>query len=260
MSEVARSQQAETLLRLKHAFRILYSSSLVVESMSRGPAAERIQQADLRSELTLGDIAKIKEGMALLFIALGGLLGLYTHSITLAMVAGVGGGALGFILPDSQLAAAAKVRQRQISEALPLALEVIGLAAERTSVDSGLDYYCRYFADEVLAEEVTAALQRVTQMNERLDVAMGEMLRKNRNQDLSFLVAAINQSSQVGGQDLRKLLFDQAGQLRNKQALGVKARALRAPVMMTFPTMLNVLTLLILLGGLAVLQVSAAHK
>jgi hypothetical protein len=51
------------------------------------------------------------------------------------------------------------------------------------------------------------------------------------------------------------MLQGQSNELRIKREQEVKARSLRAPVMMTFPTMLNMLALLIILGSLAFLQV-----
>jgi hypothetical protein len=103
-------------------------------------------------------------------------------------------------------------------------------------------------------------MQRVNQLKERLDVAMGELLRKNRNEDLSFLVAAVGQATQIGGRDLKDMLTRQAEELRIKREQEVKGRSLQAPVLMTFPTMLNVLALLIVLGALAVMQIGGGHK
>jgi pilus assembly protein TadC len=114
-------------------------------------------------------------------------------------------------------------------------------------------YYCEFFRDETLAEEIENVLER-TRLQERLDVAMGEMLRRNHNDNLSFLVAAVGQATQLGGRDLREMLSSRATELRYKREAEVKERSLRAPVMMTFPTMLNVLALLIALGSLAALQ------
>jgi hypothetical protein len=84
---------------------------------------------------------------------------------------------------------------------------------------------------------------------------MSELLRKNRNDDLSFLVAAVGQATQVGGRDLKSMLQGQSTELRIKREQEVKGRSLRAPVLMTFPTMLNVMALLIVLGSLAFLQI-----
>ena len=162
---------------------------------------------------------------------------------------------IGFLGPNSTIKQAATVRQAKLSRALPLALEVIGLAVERTSIDAGIAYYCQFFSGEVLAQELGYANQRVVQLKERLDVAMSELLRKNRNDDLSFLVAAVGQATQVGGRDLKSMLQGQSTELRIKREQEVKGRSLRAPVLMTFPTMLNVMALLVVLGSLAFLQI-----
>jgi hypothetical protein len=152
------------------------------------------------------------------------------------------------------------MRQASISRALPLAMEVIGLAVERSTIDTGIRYYVEYFQHETLAEELHTVLERTQIKKERLDVAMGEMLRKNHNDDLTFLVAAVGQASQLGGRDLREMLTNRSRELRTKHEQEVKERSLRAPVLMTFPTMLNVLALLIALGGLAALQLTGGGQ
>ncbi|MDQ6746713.1 MAG: hypothetical protein M3010_01205, partial [Candidatus Dormibacteraeota bacterium] len=73
--------------------------------------------------------------------------------------------------------------------------------------------------------------------------------------DLSFLVAAVGQATQVGGRDLKDMLHGQSTELRIKREQEIKARSLRAPVLMTFPTMINMLALLVILGSLAFLQI-----
>jgi Flp pilus assembly protein TadB len=231
-----------------------------VELVRRGAVPQQLEQADLAREVSLEDVARMKLLLMLILGVLGAALGFILGGAVLLALFGVGGLAVGFSAPDSQIKTAATVRQNRLSRALPLALEVIGLAVERTSIDSGIAYYCRFFPQEVLAQELGYAIERVQQLKERLDVAMGELLRKNRNDDLSFLVAAVGQASQIGGRDLKDMLRGQAEELRVKRAQEVKGRSLRAPVLITFPTMLNMLALLVILGSLAFLQIGNTAK
>ena len=243
------------VLKLQRQSRRLPAVPILVELVKRSQLPGLLEQADVSREVTVEDVARMKLLMALIFGVLGAFLGVLLGNPVIAVLFGVVGAAVGFNSPNSTIRTAATLRQNKISRALPLALEVIGLAVERTSIDAGIAYYCRYFEREVLAQELGYVVQRTTQLKERLNVAMEELLRKNRNDDLSFLVAAVGQATQVGGRDLKDMLSGQSSELRIKREQEVKARSLRAPVLMTFPTMLNMLALLIILGSLAFLQI-----
>ena len=245
----------KAVLNLRSQSAWVPSIPLIVDLVKRSPVSRQLEQADVAREVSVEDVARMKLMMGLLFGVLGAILGFLLGSPLLILIFGVAGLAIGFRSPDSTIRSAAAVRQAKLSRALPLALEVIGLAVERTSIDSGIEYYCKYFPQEVLSQELGYTIQRVQQLKERLDVAMGELLRKNRNDDLSFLVAAVGQASQIGGRDLKDMLRGQAVELRVKRAQEVKGRSLRAPVLITFPTMLNMLALLVILGALAFLQI-----
>jgi hypothetical protein len=245
------------VLKLQRQSRRLPALGLLVELVKRSPIPRQLEQADVSRQVTVEDVARMKLMMMLIFGALGVVVGILLGNIVIAVLFLIAGGALGFASPNSSIRQAALLRQNRISRALPLALEVIGLAVERTSIDSGIAYYCRYFANEVLAQELGYVVERTTQLKERLNVAMEELLRKNGNDDLSFLVAAVGQATQIGGRDLKDMLHGQSTELRIKREQEVKARSLRAPVLMTFPTMLNVLALLIILGSLAFLQIGS---
>jgi Flp pilus assembly protein TadB len=248
------------ILKLKNQAARMPAPGLVVELVKRGPLPRLLEQADVSREVSVEDVARMKVLLMLIFGGLGALLGGLLFNPLLILLFGVVGLAMGFRGPDGTIRQGAELRQNKLSRALPLALEVIGLAVERTSIDAGIAYYCQYFKQEVLAEELSYVVERVQQLKERLDVAMTELLRKNRNDDLSFLVAAVGQAQQVGGRDLKDMLAGQARELRIKREQDVKGRSLRAPVLMTFPTMINMLALLIILGVLAFLQVASGGK
>jgi len=243
------------VLKMQRQSKRLPALGILVELVKRSDIPRQLEQADVLRKVSIEDVARMKLLMMLIFGVLGAVLGVLLGNPVVAVVLGLGGAAFGFASPNGTIKAAATLRQNRISRALPLALEVIGLTVERTSIDAGIAYYCTYFKDEVLAQELGYVVQRTTQLKERLNVAMEELLRKNRNDDLSFLVAAVGQATQLGGRDLKDMLQGQSNELRIKREQEVKARSLRAPVMMTFPTMLNVLALLIILGSLAFLQI-----
>jgi tight adherence protein C len=246
----------EAVLRMRQQTRRAPAPRLIHEILERTNMPDLIEQAGLGQQVVLDDVVRMKVTLAFLFGLLGAMLGVLLAAPLFAIAAGLGGAALGYVAPDSTVRRAASTRQGLLSRGLPLAMNVIALVVERSSIDNGLAYYCEYFPGEVLAEELEAVMERM-RLLEPLDLAMLEMLRRNHNDDLSFLVAAVGQATQLGGRDLRDMLTNRAGELRIKREQEIKARSLRAPVMMTFPTLLNVLALLVALGSLAVLQLSS---
>jgi hypothetical protein len=243
------------VLKLQRQSRRLPAVGLLVELVKRSDIPRQLEQADVSREVSIEDVARMKLLMMLIMGGLGLVVGLLLGNLIAAVLFLLGGAAVGLRSPNGTIRQAAVLRQNKISRALPLALEVIGLAVERTSIDAGIAYYCQFFSAEVLAQELGYVVQRTTQLKERLSTAMEELLRKNRNDDLTFLVAAVGQATQVGGRDLKDMLKGQSVELRIKREQEVKARSLRAPVLMTFPTMINMLALLIILGSLAFLQI-----
>ena len=248
----------KSVLRLRDQTRRVPAPGLITDIIRKTELYNSVEASDAAFDVKIEDISRMKLGLAGLFGVLGVLVGLLLMSPLVGMLAVLGGAVVGFMAPDSTIKRAAALRQTSISRALPLAMDVIGLAVERSTIDAGISYYVEYFRHETLAEELSTVLENTQMRKERLDVAMGEMLRKNHNDDLTFLVAAVGQATTLGGRDLRAMLTGQAGELRLKREQVVKEKSLRAPVMMTFPTMLNVLALLVALGGLAALQLTGS--
>jgi len=232
----------------------------MADYISRGNLPSFLQQANLQEALSVQDMAKLKLFFAPFTALLGLCIGLLLGGVVDGIVIAAGVAILGFLLPDSSIKQAANTRQTTISRSLPLAMEVIGLTVEKTSIESGIDYYCQYFSYEPLAEELKVSMQRVKKFKESLDVALAEMLLKNQNDDLSFFVAAVGQAAHLGGGDLKSLLVDQATQLRTKQSLAGKTKSSKAPAMLTLPTMLNVLAVMVVIGGMVALKMGSSYS
>lgn len=256
----ALAAEQRTVLNLRRQARLMPAPWLMVEVVRRGPVPAWLDQAGLAEEVSVEDVARMKALFGLVLGLVGLAFAVLIRQPLYGVLIVVGLVTLGLVLPERTIRSAASMRQRRLARVLPLALEVIGLTVERTSMDAAIEHYCRHFSDTVLAHELAQAMDRVKKFKERLDVELGRVLRRNGNEDLSFLVAAVGQASQVGGRDLRELLTRQASQLREKQALETKAQSLRAPVLMAFPIMLNVIALLVVLGGLAAAQLFFSSK
>jgi tight adherence protein C len=259
VEEAPVTREQQSVMKMARQARRLPAIPYLAGVARRAKLDEALSQADLSRRVSIEDIARMKLLTMVIFAVALGLVGFLTGNVLFMVLFPLVGLGIGFFGPDQGIRRAASVRQANISRALPLAMEVIGMAVERSSVEAGLTYYCRFFGQENLAEELQLVMDRVERVKERLDIAMGGMLRKNRNEDLAFLVAAVGQATQMGARDLRQMLADQSNELRIKREQEVKARTLRAPVQMTFPTLFNVLSLLVILGTLAALQIFVKH-
>lgn len=251
------AKQREAVLKMRAQASKLPAPGLLVELVKRAGLHDECERADVGTLVSVSDLARMKLMTMSIFVVLGLVLGFLLGNPALLVLFAVALAAIGYFAPDNSIKRAADTRQAHISRAVPLAMEVIGMAVERSSIDAGLASYCRYFRQEILAQELQYVMDRVDRLKEKLDTAMGDLLRKNRNEDLAFLVAAVGQASQMGGQDLREMLENQSSELRVKREQEIKARSLRAPVQMTFPTLFNVLALLLVLGAMAFMQISA---
>jgi pilus assembly protein TadC len=252
------NEKSPSFVRTARRLRFLPVPHLLTDWLEAGQVPSLLRQANLQEDLGIEGVARLKMFDTPLTFLLGVLLGINVGTAVHALVFGVAAAALGFFLPDSGIKQAAAARQRRISRSLPLAMEVIGLTVEKTSVEAAINYYCEYFPHEPLAGELARAMQRVEKFKEDLQVVLREMLDQNQNDDLSFLVAAVGQTSHLGGGDLRTLLVDQGTQLRSKQNLAAKTKSSRAPVALTLPTMLNVLAVIIVIGGLVALNMGSS--
>jgi tight adherence protein C len=172
--------------------------------------------------------------------AIGGfLLGLLVGSASssgLALVFGIGLGALGYITPGIVVGGRARRRGAALVSALPDALDLLAV-----SVEAGLGF--------------DAAIAKLTQhmkgpLADEFELALGEMrIGEGRSEALKKLsdridtaevtgfVRAIIQADQLGT-SLGRILRVQATDTRLKRQAAAEEKAMKAPIKMLFPTVL----------------------
>jgi tight adherence protein C len=172
----------------------------------------------------------------LLFLSLGGgyFLSLgktlpFAKGVQNALIAG----GLGFFAPLFWLRSRARRRKRQITRALPDALDMLtigveaGLAFESALVRVGEQW------DNALTREFRRAVTEIRVGTPR-DVALQRVVERAGVPDLSTFVAVLIQSSQLGV-SIAQVLHAQAAQMRIRRRQRAEELARKAAIKMIFP-------------------------
>jgi tight adherence protein C len=189
------------------------------------------------------------------FPFIGGLAG----TIVLALLAGLAG----YFLPDLWLAQKVGKRQKEISLALPNALDLLTISVEAgLGFDAALVRVTEKYKN-ALSEEFTQVLNEVRLGRPRLE-ALDDMGRRVGVEELHSFIQALIQSEQLGV-GIAKVLRIQSEEMRRKRRQRAEELAAQASLKMLFPMLLFIFpTIFIVLMGPAVLVVlhsfSGANK
>ncbi len=161
---------------------------------------------------------------------------------------------LGFLLPDSYINQAIKLRQKQIQNTLPyfLDLMVVGMEAG-LGFDAAVNRVIQKSSGP-LSDEFNRALQEIRIGKHRRD-AMRDIANRAGVDDLSTFLAAIIQADELGI-SIGNVLRVQAQQFRVKRRQRAEEAAMKLPVKMLFPLVFCIFpAIFIVLLGPAVLIV-----
>ncbi len=174
-----------------------------------------------------------------------------------AMLYAVGGAAVGYYLPMSQVNSKIKKRQTEIIKALPDALDLLVIC-----VEAGLGFdmamgkvYEKW--DNPLALAFGRVLREI-QLGKLRREALRDMAARMDVPDVNSFTAAIIQADQLGV-SMATILRVQSDQMRTKRRQRAQEKAQQAPVKMMIPMVLLIFpSIWIVLLGPAVLQVMAS--
>ncbi|MDD2485426.1 MAG: type II secretion system F family protein [bacterium] len=161
---------------------------------------------------------------------------------------------LGFLLPDSYINQAIKLRQKQIQNTLPyfLDLMVVGMEAG-LGFDAAVNRVIQKSRGP-LSDEFNRALQEIRIGKHRRE-AMRDIANRAGVDDLSTFLAAIIQADELGI-SIGNVLRVQAQQFRVKRRQRAEEAAMKLPVKMLFPLVFCIFpAIFIVLLGPAVLIV-----
>ncbi len=143
------------------------------------------------------------------------------------------GGAAGYVLPGVWLGQQIKKRKKNITKALPDALDLLTISVEAgLGFDVALQRVTQKWDDE-LSREFKRVLSDVRLGRSRRE-GLRDMADRTGVEDIQTFVAAIIQADQLGV-PMSKILRLQADQMRLKRRQRAEEQAQQAPVKMLFP-------------------------
>lgn len=169
----------------------------------------------------------------------------------------VGGGVLGYLLPQMILTRRIKRRQKEILLAMPSALDLLTISVEAgLSFDAALTRVAEKYKN-ALTQELNQLLNEVRLGRPRLE-ALDDLGKRCQVDELSNFVQAIIQSEQLGV-GVANVLRIQSEEIRRRRRQRAEEQGQKAPLKMLFPMVGCIFpTIFIVLLGPAVIEV--AHE
>ena len=182
------------------------------------------------------------------------LLGLEQPMFLLAVV---GGGVLGYLMPQMILGSKVKKRQKKILLAMPSALDLLTISVKAgLSFDAAMTRVSEKYQNPLTAE-ITQVLNEIRLGRPRVE-ALEDMARRCKVDELTNFVQAVVQSEQLGV-GIANVLRIQSEEIRRRRRQRAEEQGAKAPLKMLFPMVGCIFpTLFIVLLGPAVVEV--AHQ
>lgn len=214
----------------------------------------RMELAGMPAEWT---VDRILAGKALGVIAVSALAVLFSLAIgkpMWALVLGIGGGVLGWFLPELVLYQMAYNRSQQIQRDLPDNLDLLTISVEAgMGFDAALGNVARN-ADGPLAEEFFRVLHEMQLGTGRME-SLRSLADRTDVEDLRVFVNAMAQADSFGI-PIANVLRAQAHEMRIKRQQRAEERAMQIPVKMIFPLIFFIMpTLMVIVIGPAVVRI-----
>jgi len=172
-----------------------------------------------------------------------------------AILLGVAGAVIGFLVPDVLLSSKARERQEIVQRELPDVLDQVTIC-----VEAGLGFEAALARTATtgsgpLGHELAHTLQDISLGMPRRE-ALEQLLRRTDVADLRHFVVAIAQAERHGV-PIAQVLRIQADELREKRRQRAEERALKIPVKLVFPLILCILpALFVILMGPAAIRIA----
>ncbi len=185
---------------------------------------------NLTSNDFIGVIGVSMVVMAGLIFLLMSLVG--SDLLTSALLSGVGLG-IGYVLPSFWLGSRIKSRQKEITQAMPDALDLLVIAVEAgLGFDAAVQRYTEK-SNNSLSKEFQRAIAEIRMGRSRRE-ALKDMVHRTEVPDLNTFISAIVQADQLGV-SISRVLTVQADQMRILRRQRAEEQAAKAPLKMLFP-------------------------
>jgi tight adherence protein C len=176
------------------------------------------------------------KGILPIAFGLFGLLVASSMSPLMTFALAVGGGALGFILPDYVVNSKIKSRQEKIRAQLPDALDLLAVSVE---AGLGFDSAVNKLIDSLegpLIDEFNLTLSEI-RVGEGRSEALRKLAERAGVSELSAFTRSLIQADTLGI-SLGRILRVQAADARERRQSMAEERAMKAPIKMLFPTVI----------------------
>jgi tight adherence protein C len=218
----------------------------------RDSADLRLHLAGVTERISATDLFAAKVVLG----AIGAFIGaIAAHAVGVRFVFAVCLGISSFMAPDAVLALRKRSRRRQMLDALPDSLDMLGV-----SVEAGLGYEGAVaklveHTDGPLAEALQLMLTEI-RIGEDRHSALHRFAERVDLQEAQSLASAVSQSEQLGS-SMAQILRVQAADARRRRHAAAEERAMRAPVKMIFPTAVFIFpAMFLVILGPAVITIS----
>ena len=180
---------------------------------------------------------------------------LLTFDMPMWLSGPVGGGVLGYLVPQMIISRRIKKRQKQVLLAMPSALDLLTISVEAgLSFDASLTRVAEKYENPLTAE-LTQVLNEVRLGRPRVE-ALEDMARRVKVEELTNFVQAVVQSEQLGV-GIANVLRIQSEEIRRRRRQRAEEQGQKAPLKMLFPMVGCIFpTLFIVLLGPAVIEVA----
>ncbi len=190
-----------------------------------------------------------------------GFLAAIVLSLVLGLLIGLGGVILGVAagagwalwIKPSMLDADGEQRSRIVYRRIPYALDLSVLVLETGgTLREGLEEIAQH--DDPMAEEIRVALKEIDSGSTQAAALKG-MARRVGLESLETIVLAINRGEETGAPMVNTLVM-QAEMFRERRLQEVEKLAVEAPAKMTFPNMMIMFAVLLLIVGPLIIQLT----
>jgi len=211
---------------------------------------QRLNLAGNPNGWTPSDWLGIKALWALILAAVTFVVSVVASASPLSLLVGIGGGLVGFLLPDLYLNQLIRRRQHDIQRALPDAMDLLVICVEAGLGFDGALLRLVQKTDNDLSHEFGRVLQEMRVGRSRRE-ALRDCVSRTQVPDLANFISALIQAEQLGV-SVTQVLSVQADQMRTIRRQRAQELAMQAPIKMLIPMLLFIFPALcvVLIGPL----------
>jgi tight adherence protein C len=195
----------------------------------------KLLAAGMSNRISPNAFLAAKGALALGGLVFGALVG-FPASAGMGFLLTLGGGFVGFVMPDFVLTMKARKRREQVRAELPDALDLLAVSVEAGLGFDGAIAKLGEHMDGALTEEFNLALGEM-RIGESRQEALKKMSDRLATPEVSSFTRSIIQADQLGI-SLGRILRIQAADSRLKRQAAAEEKAMKAPIKMLFPLVL----------------------